>query len=354
MTITAKAALGFKASGDIEIKSDVYGARQPSPIANPSAGRFRGEPVPAPGLPAQYPGYLKPIPVNTRDIERAMRAYLNAAEPKLMRILYSTWNADRGAIKYQEIRNAIRDGQFQQGFLARFEQSYTAMIAEGMRPEWEAAIARSSGYYAKAIQSKFGATPRFNMASERLLDWFNTRGVELAVQLSNSQTTALRGMLRFYTVENPIGTRELGRLIRATVGLTPNQARAVAAFREGLAQAGGLTGAQIEHQVQNYAGRLHRIRAERIARTELSWAFNQGGIEQMRQAQGELFQGEPIVKRWLTGRDERVCDHCGPLDGEIVGLEDTFPGATKLIPNTFTPPAHPGCRCTLIYSVLRE
>jgi SPP1 gp7 family putative phage head morphogenesis protein len=353
MTMTAKGALVF-AGASLETKTDVYGARQDSPINNPSAGRRRGEPIPTPGNPARFPSYLKPIPINTRNIEREMRRYLETAEPRLMRVLYSTWNADRNAIKYQEIRNAIRDGQFSEDFLSRFRQSYSAMIAEKMRPEWEAAIARSSGLMGESIRSRFGAFPRFDAANERLLSWYQARGVELAVQLSNSQTQALRGMLRYYTTERPVGARELGRLIRATVGLTPKQAQAVAAFREGLASSGGLTPQQIENQVQNYAGRLHRIRAERIARTELSWAFNQGGLEQMRQAQADVFAGEPIVKRWLTGRDERVCDHCGPLDGEVIGLEETFPGATVTIPNTFTPPAHPGCRCTLIYSVLRE
>lgn len=332
---------------------NVYGADRPSPIPNPTRGG-RGEPIPKPGLPPEYPSYLRPIPVNTRDIEKVFREHLRANEPGLMRILYSTWNADRQAIKYQEIRNAIRDRQFSPGFLEGFEQTYTTMIAEELRPRWEAAIARSAQFQGNAIRSKFGSFPRFDMASARMVEWFNARGVELAVQLSTSQTTALRSMLQFYTVEQPVSAAEMGRLIRATVGLTPKQAKAVAAFRESLVAGGELTASQVTHQTQNYAGRLHRIRAERIARTELSFAFNYGQLEQMRQAGETVLSGETIVKRWLTGDDERVCDHCGPLDGQIVGIESTFPGATKLLPNILTTPAHPGCRCTIIYSVLRE
>lgn len=39
---------------------------------------------------------------------------------------------------------------------------------------------------------------------------------------------------------------------------------------------------------------------------------------------------------WMTERDERVCDECGPLDGEIFDI-DKIP-----------PKPHWGCRCVLI------
>lgn len=332
-------------------KADPYGVTRTSPIPNPTQSP-RGEIVPPPGLPDKYPTYLEPIPVNTRDIEKVLRGYLNSAEPRVMRILYSTWNAEREAVKYQEIRNAIRDGEFTEGFLARFEEAYSRFVNDHLAPEWERAIATSAEHMGEQVENRFGVFPRFSETSERLADWLQTRGGELAVNLSRDQHRALASTLRFYTVQRPVGADELARLIRANVGLTAKQAGAVRRFRESLVEAGDLTGKQISHQVQNYSARLHRLRAKRIARTELAFSFNFGALEQMRQAGENELAGSDIVKKWFTADDEKVCSHCGPLHDQIVGLEETFPGATKKIPNTYTPPAHPSCRCTLIYQVL--
>lgn len=338
-----------------EHKSDPYGSGQTSPIPNPT-NNPRGEPIPAPGLPDKYPSYLKPIPVNTRDVEKVMRGHLSSEEPKVRRFLYSTWTAERDAIKYQEIRNAIRDGEFSEEFLARFQQSHAQMVNEKLAPKWEAAMEKSAAHMGEAIESKFGTFPRFDAGSKRVREWIEARGGELAVNLSKQQHEALKHILKHHTIQQPTSARELGRLIRSSVGLTEKQAKAVSRFRDSLVEAGELSRKQIEHQVQNYAGRLHRIRAERIARTELSWAFNQGGFEQMRQTvdAGGALEGAIVVKEWATGDSEKVCDHCGPLDGQTVGLEETYPGATKRVPNSYTPPAHPGCRCTIIYVVLSE
>lgn len=76
-------------------------------------------------------------------------------------------------------------------------------------------------------------------------------------------------------------------------------------------------------------------RATVIARTETLRAFNQAALEQYRVA------GVVRVK-WLTGRDERVCDYCGPLDGKVFPIDDLPWGA---------PPIHPQCRCTASPSI---
>ena len=344
---------GVFGSGVSEDKADPYGTTQPSPIPNPTDSPG-GEPVPDPGLPPEYPSYLKPIPINTRDIEQEMRGYLNSEEPGLMRVLYSTWNAERDAIKYQEIRNAIRDGEFSDGFLAKFQQDYNEMINEELAPRWNDAMKASAENVAGYVESEFGVFPRFQQGTQRIREWVQTRGGELAVNLSRQQHQALRNILTYHITENPAPPRELARLIRGSIGLTSKQAAYVSNFREQLQEAGELTASQIEHRVQNYIGRLHRLRAERIARTELAWGYHQGMFEQMRQAQEGPLSGHEIVKRWWTAGDERVCSHCGPLHRQVVGMEQTFPGATPRVPNTYTPPAHPSCRCGLIYEVLSQ
>lgn len=338
--------------------ADPYGVMRPSPIPNPTRSPG-GEPVPKPGIPDSYPTYLRPIPVNTRNIAKILRGYLNDEEPALVRLLYSTWNANRESVKFQEIRNAIRDGEFSEQFMHRFREAHAKMVNEQLAPKWRDAMAASAESTAEAVETAFGTFPRFDENAGRIREWIDTRGAELVVNISRDQEQALRHILRHHTLTQPTGARELGRLIRSTVGLTEKQARAVASFRDSLLELDGedaLTRKAVEHKVQNYAAYLQRLRAERIARTELSFAFNFGAFEQMRQTQdpGGLLEGETILKQFYTVADERRCSHCGPLHKQTVELEQTFPGATRRVPNTYTPPVHPNCRCTVIYIVMGD
>jgi len=84
-------------------------------------------------------------------------------------------------------------------------------------------------------------------------------------------------------------------------------------------------------------------RAKLIARTSVLKAYNEGALEQYRQS------GIVTKKKWLTGRDERVCPWCGPLNGKAIPLESNFisvHNGKKL--TAMTPPLHPQCRCVLL------
>lgn len=72
-------------------------------------------------------------------------------------------------------------------------------------------------------------------------------------------------------------------------------------------------------------------RARVIARTETIRAFSQG-------AQWQYRQNGITRVRWMTGRDERVCEWCGPLDNLVFALDDLPFGG---------PPIHPQCRCMI-------
>lgn len=331
-------------------KTDPYGRDKPSPIPNPTEAPA-GEIVPS--YNPYIPPWLKPIPVNTRDTLAVLRGYLNAREPKIVRWLYSTWNAEREAIKYQELRNAVRDHEMPLEWLLQWQQDYARFVTEVLEPEWLKAMQSAGEYLAENIMEYAGRAFGFTPTGRRIEEWIQTRGGELAVALTDAQRDAVRAILRYYTVDKPVSPDELGRILRPVIGLTPKQAAAVVRFRENLI-AEGLPLKKVEHQVGNYAGFLHRYRAERIARTELAFAYNFGQLEAVRQAKEQgYFDGE-VVKVWLTADDERTCPHCGALDGQMIGLEETFPGATAKLPFTYVPPAHPHCRCTVGYQVLER
>jgi len=336
----------------MKLRADPCGRDRPSPIPNPSEGQTGGEYVPGydpPGIPP----YLKPIPVNTRDVLAVLRGYLNAKEPKVVRWLYSTWNAEREAIKYQELRNAIRDHEMPLEWILRWQTDYSRFVIEVLDPEWREAMKSAARTLGEDITEFAGRPFFFTPTGARIEEWIQTRGGELATNLFAVQREAMRAVIRHFTVTKPVSVDELSRIIRPLIGLTVRQANAVIRFMEAL-QAEGLPEDKILHQVGNYAGFLHRYRAITIARTELAFAYNFGQFEAIRQAREQGFFDGDVVKVWMTAHDERVCPHCGPLDGMTVGLEETYPGATAAIPYTYTPPAHPRCRCTVSYRVLRR
>lgn len=324
-----------------------YGSDKPNPLF------FRSG---IPGVPNYdppgIPPYLKPIRINQRDIHELLRSYLSSREPRIVRWLYSTWNAEREAIKYQEIRNAIRDGEIPQSWLEQWQQDYARFVTDVLEPLWTEAMERAAQMIIEDAEAIGYVLPPFDRTHDRVAEWVRTRGAELTVDLTAEQQAALRVLIHRLGIEQQMGADELSRYLRPVIGLTRRETEAVIRFREAMLEA-GLDKRTVEHRAQNYAAYLHRQRAQRIARTELAYAYNYGHFETIRQAieVGNLPRGR-VVKVFSTADDERVCSRCGPLDGMRIDIEDTFPGGTKRLPWVFVPPLHPCCRCTVAYEVL--
>lgn len=328
--------------------SDIYGTGIPSSIARP-AGAVGGEFVPAPGLPPNYPHYLKPIPVNTRDLSAEFISYLRANEPRVMRILYSTWNADRNAIKYQEIRNALRDGEFSSQFLDRFRQSYSRLITDKFEPMWQKTWQQSG----EILTGRGFAFDKFQInVTEYARRFLEEHGGNLAVRLTQEQHAALRTLLRHFIIEEPLSAVEVAQSIRGVIGLTQKEASMYAKARSAWLQE-GLTRKEMEHLAGNYWGRLHRRRALRIARTEQSFAYNYGQMDAMKQAQkANIFgRGSIIYKIWDASASGN-CEFCSGLNGVRVGMEGTYPNLS--MGNSWVPPAHPNCQCVIIYQIVQD
>ncbi|GAJ12411.1 unnamed protein product, partial [marine sediment metagenome] len=77
-------------------------------------------------------------------------------------------------------------------------------------------------------------------------------------------------------------------------------------------------------------------RAVRIARTETIAASNQGALQAYDQS------GVVEKKEWYCAIDERTCEECSAMHGEVVKLHDNFSGGVD------APPLHPDCRCTIL------
>jgi hypothetical protein len=329
--------------------TDVFGINIPTPLARPkpSGGNRR----PARRRPKPFP-WEKPIPINTRDIEQELRRYTDTAEPRVARWLYSTWNAQRGDIKFQEIRNAIRDGDIPRKWIEDWKQDYSDYVNDVLVPEWNTGWTSGGKFMAGEMADSLGISWRFPAMTNALRQWVESRGASLAVNLTQSQMLAVRNIVQHYGVRLAVGPRALDKYIRPVIGLTPGEATAVARRRD-LLTARGLKPKTIDNAVENYSGFLLRRRGLRIARTETAFAYNYGALDAVREAKSQgLIRAERIEKEYVTAGDERTCPFCSELDEQSVGLEETFPGVTKRLPNVLTPPVHPNCRCVIVYNVV--
>lgn len=111
---------------------------------------------------------------------------------------------------------------------------------------------------------------------------------------------------------------------------------------------------EIRKRIENLFDDMTKVRAERIARSEVIRASNFATTEAYEQS------GVVDSVEWLTTDDERTCQWCGPLNGKVIPLGDTFfqkgsqfegkdGGILNLdYENINFPPLHPSCRCTVV------
>lgn len=90
------------------------------------------------------------------------------------------------------------------------------------------------------------------------------------------------------------------------------------------------------------------VRAEMIAVTEVTRAVAEGeaaAVDELGKA------GFEMVGEWQTANDEIVCPICQPLDG-LRAVDGTFTHPET--GDTYDlPPAHPRCRCTVGYTMVK-
>lgn len=175
------------------------------------------------------------------------------------------------------------------------------------------------------------------------------------------------------------GPRTTARRIRDAVGLAPNQAEAVANFRNALevagtnkdalgyalrdrrydsvlravrASGGSLSVEQMDRMTDAYQRRMVAFHAETIARTTALDAQKLGQELAFDQA-AEVGAVEPsrLVKRWVATLDDRVRDAHAEMDGVEVMYDDPWnvPGeGLQMYPGEGTY----SCRCAAVYRLL--
>lgn len=277
---------------------------------------------------------------------RLLRSFLDENEPGLVRFLVNTWRSQGNAITYKELREAILDGEISADILDDWMQDYNRFVVKHMLPAWEKAIVTA----ASVIEQKYPIW-HFDPMGDGVKRWTEAHAAEFVTNVTTTQIEGLRAVVRRAAVLEDLSVDELARVIRPCVGLTKQQAEANLRYYEKL-RSNGVTPKRAKDLSIRYAARQHRYRGYNIARTELSFAYNQGSYEGIKQAQAAGYMGE-TVKVWCTADDERKCSVCGSLEGKVIAMDDDFDFYTKLEGRNATikkvPPAHPSCRCAVMY-----
>lgn len=270
-----------------------------------------------------------------------LRAFLDTAEPELVALLVHLWGHQGRAITYAALRDAILRGDLDASMVEAWQQEYVRFVRDHLAPAWDAAMD------AAARQLAPGVIWRFDPMGDGVRQWTENRAADFVTSVTSDQIEGLRAVVRMAAGLEAAGVDELARVIRPMVGLYHGQTVANLNYYNTLL-AHGVDLERARYLAAQYAGRQHRYRAWMIARTELTFAYNQGAWYGTKQAQEQGLLPE-VVKEWSTAADERTCPACGALDGMRRAMDDPFPIQTNLTdPQAkLMPPAHPNCRCAV-------
>ena len=277
-------------------------------------------------------------------ILRQLRSFLDANEPHLVHLLVNTWRSQGKAITYKELREAILAGDLDSALWEDWQQDYTRFVVKYLQPAWLKAID-------EAVKNKEAEYSDwyFNPMADGVVDFVKTRSAEFVTNCTQTQIDGLRAVIQQATILDARNADELARAIRPMIGLTKPQAAANMKYYQTLIDA-GISKKKALEQSTLYAARQHRERAYTVARTELATAYGAGAHEATKQAQAAGYMGKTI-KVWVSADDERVCRICGRdgLEGTEVEMDQEFDVASRSWSTRLHPPAHPGCRCAVMY-----
>jgi hypothetical protein len=289
----------------------------------------------------------------SEDVLEKLNSFLDATEPEPVFFLTRLWNDQQKAITYKELREAIQNGYLDEKTLQAWQDDYGNFVNEKLKPIWtEAMMAANEDLIAK-YPDYF-----FDPMSDGVLKWTNGHGAEWVTVIADEQKEAIAAMLD-YSYSGAFTVDELARAIRPTIGLNKTQAKANINFyshvKNSLLENNpnmkiALAEEKARDAAQKYAAKQHRQRAFTIATTEMAFAYNKGAHEGIKQAQDQNLMGK-TAKVWSTAADENVCPICEALDGTELEMDADFDFKGKVLygGHKQTPPAHPRCRCAVLY-----
>ena len=275
-----------------------------------------------------------------------LRMLLARKEPRVIRFIARLWRRQQGDMTYQELRQAILTGNIDADTIERWRQDYSRLVTEDLMPEWQYMMNEAG----RAFQQRWPAFA-FDPSTAAIAEYTARHAAEFVTNSTAQQIDAMRSLIQRGTSMSDMTVDQLAQAIRPTIGLYKGQAIAnlnyyntvrTALLANNPTMRPETAAKRAQAAAIQYAERQHRYRAQMIARTELSFAHNNGEYHAVRQAQTEGYMGQ-CVKEWVTADDARVCSLCKNMDGQQTPIDAPFPEGD------LTPPLHPHCRCVVNY-----
>ena len=292
-----------------------------------------------------------PMPPN--EVKEALERFLDDSQGvQLIRFLVRYWKDQQTVLTFREIREAILAGDVTRQMMKDWQQDYSRMVAEKLKPTWEAAM--KAGALNQMAHKGLDTGFKFRKDHWAVRDWLRDRTAAMVTNCTDEQRKAIRNIIAD-GIQNKMSTRELEKFIRPCIGLTKPQAAANLRYynnikRDLREKHPRMTEASIEKKASEasmkYADRQLRERAYTIARTERAMAYEYGRFQHTKAliAEGLL----PTQKKvWSAARNENTCSRCMFLHGQAVFMEEDFTEADGS--KIFLPPLHPRCRCVTMY-----
>ena len=281
------------------------------------------------------------------DALRKLRSFLDKTEPQLVQWLHRLWHTQGRTITYKELREAILRGALDKQIIEDWQQDYSRFVVKYLKPMWVNAMEEAVVQLSEKYPLYY-----FDQSADGVRDWLETKAATFVTNSSATQIDAINAVVTKAAGLQDMTVDGLARAIRPMVGLTVQQASANLKYYNAMVENGISEKKALERSIK-YSARQHRQRGYTIARTELAFAYNKGEHFGIKQAIDQGLMGH-TKKVWCTADDERVCESvCAKLEGKTIELDEDFDFYTKLEATNpgirQTPPAHPRCRCTVLY-----
>lgn len=293
------------------------------------------------------------IKLTDEDLNDRMIGYITRNEKELKQAIFTTFDNIKKSINPNDdtILRDLSNTEIPGKILQEIDENIQNFVLVELTDYWAFMHDKAIEDIAAAIKEKIARDYIPTSFDRYFQNWTQSRSGELITNFTNEQLYAFRDTVQYFnkSVELAINPRDMAVYLQRFTGLTERQSNSLLAMRDELLSQ-GYAETTIQKTIFYKATQMLQYRAERIARTELTTAYNQAGLSNIKQAVGDgLLAGEGrILKVWYAALDERVCDICGDLHEKAVELNDTFPDGYD------APSAHPNCRCTMLTYIQKE
>jgi len=259
----------------------------------------------------------------TNDIKN----FVEKQSPAFRRMFKEYWETQGNTITQAEITEMQSTGVVPMTLEAKLNSNTKIFGLMAFKPAVNKTVASAGGATATTISNALNSPFVFDSTGQRVINYVRDQALGMTIDLTSNQMGVLRGVLD-QSISKGWNSVKTGRAMRESIGLTTKQFdRFVVPYSKNL-KLGGATQEQIDRLVSKRIRNLTRQRANTIARTETSRAYNFANEESIKQGMdaGLISGGWKI---WRTAGDDRVRDEHVAMEGERVRIGESFSNGSE-------------------------